>query len=284
MPGKISIEAVREQVRLALLEDVGSGDLTAALIPATATTEASVISREKAVICGCDWFEQVFSLLDESIRIQWQVQDGDQVEPDQTLCTLIGPARPLLTGERTALNFLQTLSGTATQARRYADAVAGTGVKVLDTRKTIPGLRQAQKYAVGCGGCFNHRIGLFDGILIKENHIAAAGSISEAVAHARQTAPKGVAVEVEVENLQELGEALSAGADIMLLDNMSPATLSEAVRITARQAKLEASGGITIENIREIASTGVDYISTGELTKNLHAIDLSMRFSASHTG
>ena len=280
MPGDISIEAVHEQVRLALQEDVGSGDLTAALIPATAMTEARVISREKAVICGCDWFEQVFSLLDESIRIDWQVRDGEQVEPDQILCTLIGPARPLLTGERTALNFLQTLSGTATQARRYAEAVAGTGVKVLDTRKTIPGLRLAQKYAVSCGGCSNHRSGLFDGILIKENHIAAAGSISEAVAHARRTAPEGVAVEVEVENLQELNEALSAGADIMLLDNMAPVTLSEAVRITAGQAKLEASGGITIENIREIASTGVDYISTGELTKNLHAIDLSMRFGA----
>lgn len=284
MPDDISIKAIREQVRLALQEDVGNGDLTAALIPASAMTEASVISREKAVICGCDWFEQVFSQLDESIRIDWQVSDGDQVEPDQTLCILNGPARPLLTGERTALNFLQTLSGTATQARRYAEAVAGTGVKVLDTRKTIPGLRLAQKYAVSCGGGSNHRIGLFDGILIKENHIAASGSISEAVAHARDSAPEGVPVEVEVENLQELREALAAGADILLLDNMPPATLSEAVRINAGQAKLEASGGITIENIREIAATGVDYISTGELTKHLHATDLSMRFGPSQAG
>ncbi|MFO7594239.1 MAG: carboxylating nicotinate-nucleotide diphosphorylase [Pseudomonadota bacterium] len=283
MPGEIPIETIREQVRTALQEDIGSGDLTAALIPASATTEATVICRDKAVICGRDWFEQVFSQLDESIHIHWQVSDGDQVEPDQTLCTLTGPARPLLSGERTALNFLQTLSGTATRARRYAEAVAGTGVKVLDTRKTIPGLRLAQKYAVSCGGCTNHRVGLFDGILIKENHIAAAGSISEAVTHARDSAPEGIPVEVEVENLQELREALAAGADILLLDNMPPATLREAVRITADQAKLEASGGITIENIKEIAQTGVDYISTGELTKHLQAIDLSMRFGRSAT-
>lgn len=284
MPGGISIDAVREQVRLALQEDIGSGDLTASLIPEAATTEAYVLCREEAIICGCDWFEQVFTLLDERIRLSWQVKDGDRVEPEQTLCTLTGPARPLLTGERTALNFLQTLSGTATQAGRYAEAVAGTGVKVLDTRKTIPGLRLAQKYAVSCGGCSNHRIGLFDGILIKENHIAAAGSISEAVARARDNAPEEIPVEVEVEDLQQLQEALAAGADTLLLDNMPPTTLREAVKLTAGQAKLEASGGITTGNIRDFAQTGVDYISTGELTKHLQAIDLSMRFSASPRG
>lgn len=280
MPGEIAIEAIREQVRRALLEDVGSGDLTAALIPETATTDATVICRENAVICGCDWFEQVFTLLDETIRIEWQVRDGDLVSPNQTLCRLEGPARPLLTGERTALNFLQTLSGTATQAHRYADAVAGTGVEVLDTRKTIPGLRRAQKYAVSCGGCRNHRIGLFDGVLIKENHIAAVGSVTGAVEQARHHAREDIPVEVEVEDLHQVREALAAGADILLLDNMSADMLREAVTITAGQARLEASGGITIDNIREIAETGVDYISIGELTKHLKATDLSMRFTA----
>lgn len=279
----ISLQAIREQARRALVEDVGEGDITAALIPDNARSEASVICREAAVICGSAWFEQVFALLDESIRIDWQISDGDRVEPNQQLCVLNGPSRALLTGERSALNFLQTLSGTATIAARYAEAVAGTGVKVLDTRKTIPGLRQAQKYAVKCGGCSNHRIGLFDGVLIKENHIAAAGSIAEAVSQARHHAPQGIPVEVEVEDLHELREALAAGADILLLDNMPPETLREAVTITAGQARLEASGGITIENIRTIAETGVDFISTGELTKHLRAIDLSMRFTAALT-
>jgi len=274
----LSEQAIREQVRRALIEDVGDGDLTANLIPEQARSEASVICREQAVICGRAWFEQVFALLDESIRIDWQVADGDRVEPNQLLCVLTGPSRPLLTGERSALNFLQTLSGTATLASRYAEAVAGTGVRVLDTRKTIPGLRKAQKYAVSCGGCHNHRIGLYDGVLIKENHIAAAGSIAEAVAQARHHAPAGIPVEVEVEDLGEVREALAAGADILLLDNMNPATLREAVEITHGQAKLEASGGITLDNIREIAETGVDYISIGELTKHLRAVDLSMRF------
>jgi nicotinate-nucleotide pyrophosphorylase (carboxylating) len=277
---ELSNHAIREQVRRALQEDVGDGDLTAALIPPSAQAEATVICREKAVICGKPWFEQSFALLDEAISVDWRVEDGDLVEPNQALCNLRGPAAPLLTGERTALNFLQTLSGTATLARRYAEAVAGTGVEVLDTRKTLPGLRQAQKYAVRCGGCRNHRIGLFDGVLIKENHIAASGSIAEAVAQARHHAPDGIPIEVEVEDLHEVREALAAGADILLLDNMPPATLREAVALTAGQARLEASGGITIGNIREIAETGVDYISVGELTKHLRAIDLSMRFSA----
>lgn len=275
---KITLQAIREQVRLALGEDVGNGDLTANLIPKDACSVATVISRETGVICGCSWFEQVFLLLDESIHIDWRVTDGEQVEPNQILCVLSGPARALLTGERTALNFLQTLSGTATLTRQYVDAVADTGVKVLDTRKTIPGLRQAQKYAVNCGGGTNHRMGLYDGVLIKENHIAAAGSIAEAISRARLHSPKHIQVEVEVENLDEVREALAAGADILLLDNMTPPTLYEAVAITRGQAKLEASGGITLETIRDIAQTGVDYISVGELTKHLRALDLSMRF------
>lgn len=275
---KLSPEAIREQVQLALIEDVGGGDLTASLIPEDARSEATVISREEAVICGCEWFEQVFALLDESILIDWRVTDGDKVKPDQILCVLSGRSRSLLTGERTALNFLQTLSGTATVTRRYVEAVAGTGVKVLDTRKTIPGLRKAQKYAVSCGGGSNHRMGLYDGVLIKENHIAAAGTITEAIAQARHHAPGHIPVEVEVENLDEVREALAAGADILLLDNMEPAILREAVTITQGKAKLEASGGVTLETIREIAATGVDYISVGELTKHLRALDLSMRF------
>lgn len=272
-------EAIRTQVMFALDEDIGDGDLTAELIPEEARSEARVISRQQAVICGQEWFDEVFAQLDEDIRIKWQVKDADRVEPDQLLCTLSGSSRALLTGERTALNFLQTLSGTATLASRYAEAIAGTGVKVLDTRKTIPGLRLAQKYAVTCGGCHNHRIGLYDGVLIKENHIAAAGSIAAAVEKARQTAPSDIPVEVEVENLDELEQALAAGADILLLDNMSPALLRQAVDINKGRAKLEASGGITLQTIHNVAETGVDYISVGEITKELHAVDLSMRFS-----
>lgn len=275
---EISEQAIREQVRRALIEDVGDGDLTANLIPEDARSEATVICREAATVCGRDWFNQVFAQLDESIQIDWRVADGDRVEPNQLLCVLTGPSRALLTGERSALNFLQTLSGTATLASRYAEAVAGTGVKVLDTRKTIPGLRKAQKYAVSCGGCHNHRIGLYDGVLIKENHIAAAGSIAKAVEQARHHAPAGIPVEVEVEDLNQVREALAAGADILLLDNMQPDTLREAVELNHGLARLEASGGITLENIRVIAETGVDFISIGELTKHLHAIDLSMRF------
>lgn len=277
----IRTEEIRVQVAQALAEDIGAGDITAALIPLEAISEATVICREQAVICGVEWFDQVFAQLDPTIRINWQVRDGDTVEPNQLLCTLSGPSRPLLSGERTALNFLQTLSGTATLARRYAEAVAGTGVKVLDTRKTIPGLRRAQKYAVTCGGGHNHRIGLYDGVLIKENHIAAAGSIATAVAQARLSAPQGVRVEVEVENLDEVQQALDADADILLLDNMPPALLRQAVALNQGKAKLEASGGITLQNIGNVAETGVDYISVGEITKQLHAIDLSMRFSHS---
>ncbi len=264
-------------VALALAEDVGAGDLTAALIPEAAQAEATVISRERAVLCGAAWFDAVFHQLDPRIRIEWQAADGDRVEPDERLCTLRGPARTILTGERTALNFLQALSGTATLARRYADAVAGTGATILDTRKTLPGLRLAQKYAVRCGGCQNHRIGLFDAVLIKENHIMAAGSITNAIATARRLHP-GVMVEVEVENLTELEEALAARPDIVMLDNFDLVTMAEAVRMTAKRVKLEASGNVTTTTVRAIAETGVDYISIGGLTKDVRAVDLSMRF------
>ena len=264
-------------VALALAEDVGAGDLTAALIPEDARAEATVISRETAVLCGAPWFDAVFRQLDPRVAIDWRAADGDRIEPNQVLCTLRGPARPLLTGERTALNFLQMLSGTATLARRFADTVAGTGATILDTRKTLPGLRLAQKYAVRCGGCQNHRIGLFDAVLIKENHIMAAGSITNAIAAARRLHP-GVTVEVEVENLAELEEALAARPDIVMLDNFDLATMAEAVRIAGGRVKLEASGNVSFDTVRQIAETGVDYISIGGLTKDVRAVDLSMRF------
>ena len=274
-------DVIRDDVRRALAEDIGSGDITAALIPEDETSTATVISRDAAVICGTDWVNEVFHQLETDIHpginIEWQVKDGDTVVPDQRLCRINGPSRALLTGERTALNFLQTLSATSTLAKRYADAVAHTKAKVLDTRKTIPGLRRALKYAVTCGGCHNHRIGLYDGILIKENHIAAAGSITAAVEQAKSM-NAGVPIEVEVETLYELREALDAGANILLLDNFSMENLTSAVEMNKGQAKLEASGGVTLDTIAYIAETGVDYISTGELTKHIHAVDLSMRF------
>lgn len=264
-------------VALALAEDVGAGDLTAALIPEDARAEATVISRETAVLCGVAWFDAVFRQLDPRATVDWRAADGDRIEPNQVLCTLRGPARALLTGERTALNFLQMLCGTATLARRFADTVAGTGATILDTRKTLPGLRLAQKYAVRCGGCRNHRIGLFDAVLIKENHIMAAGSITHAIAAARRLHP-GVIVEVEVENLAELEEALAARPDIVMLDNFDLATMTEAVRIAGGRVKLEASGNVNFDTVRQIAETGVDYISIGGLTKDVRAVDLSMRF------
>lgn len=264
-------------VRAALSEDIGKGDITAALIPREQTANAVVICRENAVVCGQAWFNAVFAELDSRITVHWLVRDGDTIEDKQTLCTLSGPARPLLSGERTALNFLQTLSGTATIARRYAETVADLPVKILDTRKTIPGLRQAQKYAIRVGGCNNHRTGLYDGILIKENHIAAAGSISKAVRNAR-TANPDVMIEVEVENDEQMHQALGAGADRLLLDNYGLAAMATAVQVVAGRAELEASGGVTLENLRETALTGVDFISIGSLTKNIHAIDLSMMF------
>ena len=279
MHSTVPESVIREEVRLALLEDMGEGDLTAALIPPGALTEATVISRESAVICGRAWFDEIFRQLDEHITIEWRIEEGGQVEANQLLCVIHGPARPILSGERTALNFLQTLSATATATHQYVKQVAGSGVEILDTRKTIPGLRLAQKYAVTCGGGKNHRKGLYDGILIKENHIAATGSIAEAVIQARHHAPQDLKVEIEVENLDEVKEALAAGADILLLDNMDTEQLKEAVRLANGHAKLEASGGITLSNIAEIAKTGIDYISVGALTKDIHAVDLSMRFT-----
>jgi len=269
---------ITETVRRALAEDVGAGDLTAALIPADARAEAQVITREDAVLCGTAWFDEVFRQVDERIRVVWLVKDGDAIRAGQTLCNASGPARGLLTGERVALNFLQLLSGTATRTRQYVDAVRGTKTIVLDTRKTVPGLRRAQKYAVACGGAQNHRLGLYDAILIKENHVAAAGSITAALEAARHSAPKGVSVEIEVENIGQLREALAAGADRLLLDNFSVEELKAAVAETRGRAKLEASGGIDLSNIRAFAETGVDFISIGDITKNVRALDLSMRF------
>ncbi len=265
-----------EEIGLIVDEDVGSGDITAAIIPASASAQATVISRESMVLCGQAWFAAVFAYLAENTNIRWAVGDGDQVAANTVLCTLQGTARTLLTGERTALNLLQTLSGTATVSRRFADAVQGTGAKVLDTRKTLPGLRKAQKYAVRCGGCYNHRFGLYDGILIKENHILAAGSITRAVATVRLL-HQSMPVEIEVENCAELEEALTAGADRVLLDNFDIDALNEAVSITAGRTELEASGNITLNNIRTVAETGIDFISVGALTKDLKAVDLSMR-------
>ena len=267
-----------EGVRNALTEDIGSGDITAALVPKNATTTATVICRETAVLCGMAWFNAVFAELDTGIMVDWQARDGDPVGPDQCICHVSGPAAPILTGERTALNFLQTLSGTATLARRYADAVNGLPVKILDTRKTLPGLRQAQKYAVRTGGCHNHRMGLYDGVLIKENHIAAAGSIKQAIRAARTASP-GMPVEVEVEDLDQVTATLAAGADRLLLDNFTASELATAVNAVAGRAQLEASGAIDLENIRDMALTGVQLISIGALTKHVHAIDYSMLFN-----
>jgi nicotinate-nucleotide pyrophosphorylase (carboxylating) len=271
---------LEQQVERALEEDIGSGDLTAGLIPADTPGHAAVVTREAAVVCGIPYVEAVFRRLDPRVRIEWNTREGAQVRPGEALCRIHGPARPLLTGERTALNFLQLLSGTATAAQAYAERIAGTACRLLDTRKTIPGLRTAQKYAVRVGGGHNHRIGLFDGILIKENHIMAAGSIARAVEAARATGT-GVPVEVEVETLEELRAAIAAGADIAMLDDFALADMAAGVvlnRQAARPLKLEASGGVSLETIRAIAETGVDYVSVGGITKHLRAIDLSMRF------
>lgn len=270
-------EDLLQSVRHALNEDVGSGDITTALIPEGQTAVAEVICREDAILCGMAWFNAVFSELDTAVKIDWLATDGEQITQNQVLCKLRGPAAAILTGERTALNFLQTLSGTATLARQYADAVDDLPVRILDTRKTLPGLRRAQKYAVRTGGCHNHRHGLFDGILIKENHIRAAGSIHQAVTTARASNSQ-LPVEVEVETLDEVQAAIDAGADSLLLDNFSVDALRAAVDRAAGQTRLEASGNVSLETLHEIAATGVDFISIGALTKNVHAIDLSMIF------
>jgi len=275
-------QSIGSTVATALAEDIGDGDLTASLIDADAVVGATVIARESLRLAGQPWVDEVFSQLDENIVIDWYISDGEEAEADDVICKLVGPARALLTGERTALNFLQTLSSTATTTARYVKAVEGTGAIILDTRKTLPGLRLAQKYAVTCGGGQNHRTGLFDAILIKENHIRSAGGIGPALERAGDL-DAGVLVEVEVENLDELLEALDAGATRVLLDNFSVDDLKQAVETNQGYgyvaAELEASGNITLESIRAIAETGVDYISTGALTKNVDAIDFSMLFS-----
>ncbi|WP_372625501.1 carboxylating nicotinate-nucleotide diphosphorylase [Arsukibacterium sp.] len=288
----LALEITRS-VQAALAEDLGflpldEGDITASLIPASQQATATIISREPCVVCGTAWVDEVFAQLNRvaaaqgektgQVSISWQVADGDKVAADSLLCRLTGPARLLLTGERSALNFLQLLSGTATVTAHYASLLVSSNTRLLDTRKTLPGLRFAQKYAVQCGGGINHRLGLFDAFLIKENHIAAAGSIAAAVAQARQNFP-GKPVEVETENLDELQQALAANADIIMLDNFSMADIKQAVLINHGQAKLEVSGNITAERLAELASSGVDFISSGALTKHVQAIDLSMRLS-----
>ncbi len=269
-------DAIVDTVRAALAEDIGSGDITAALIPASNSATASVITREPGVLCGKAWVDEVFAQVDSAVKVNWQHWDGDQVKANDILFTLEGPARALLTGERAALNFLQLLSGTASLCARYAALVEGTGVKLLDTRKTIPGLRLAQKYAVACGDCYNHRIGLYDAFLIKENHILACGGIAEAVHAAHELAPDKP-VEVEVESLEELEQAMAAGTDRVMLDNFSLEQMKTAVALGKGQVELEASGNVTDQTLLPIAETGVDYISIGALTKDCKALDLSMR-------
>jgi nicotinate-nucleotide pyrophosphorylase (carboxylating) len=279
----VSLDAeIEHNVAAALAEDIDTGDLTAQLVPAGGTARATIISRENAILCGTAWFDRCFKQIDPDIKLAWKAADGDRISTDQLLCEIEGPARALLTGERSALNFLQLLSGVATKARQYADAVSGTQAQVVDTRKTIPGLRLAQKYAVKCGGGGNHRLGLYDGILIKENHILAAGGISAALAAATQIANAAGGrcqfVQVEVETLGELREALAAGAKMILLDNMTLTAMREAVAIAAGGAILEASGNVNLDTVRGIAETGVNRISIGGLTKDVRALDLSMRF------
>lgn len=270
-------DTVARNVAAALAEDLGDGDRTAELIPAERRLRTRVVCREAAVLCGQSWFEETFGQLDRGVRVDWKTGDAEMLSEDQEVCRIDGPARAILSGERTALNFLQTLSGTATRTAQYVRAVEGTAATILDTRKTLPGLRAAQKYAVRCGGGANHRMGLFDAILIKENHIAAAGSISEAVAQARAQIP-ALPLEVEVENLEQLDEAFQAGARRVLLDNFSLPELRKAVSTYSGRIELEASGGISIETVHDVARTGVDFISSGDLTKSVHAIDFSMRF------
>lgn len=272
-------EDIIKTVSLALAEDIGSGDITAQLIPADEQAEARVITREDCIFCGRAWVEEVFKQIDPRVVIEWHIDDGQQASANSLLFTLKGNARSLLTGERAALNFVQTLSGTASISNHYAQQVAHTRVKLLDTRKTIPGLRTAQKYAVASGGCHNHRIGLYDAFLIKENHIAASGGIANAITRAHQIAP-GKPVEVEVETFEELEQALSAKADIIMLDNFSTEDMKRAVAITAKRAKLEASGNINETTLIPTAETGVDFISIGGLTKHCRAVDLSMRMTS----
>ncbi|SEM78153.1 carboxylating nicotinate-nucleotide diphosphorylase [Nitrosomonas marina] len=279
------IEEIANNVTRALAEDIGTGDLTALLVSEHQQSAAVVVGREPAVLCGTQWFDSCFSRLTSDVRIRWFAKDGDAIAAQQKLCEIAGNSRALLSAERAALNFLQMLSAVATQTRRYVDAIAGTDTTIVDTRKTLPGLRLAQKYAVTCGGGVNHRTGLYDGILIKENHIAAAGGISHALEQARSIAVDGVFVQIEVESLGQLRAALNAGASMVLLDNFTVAQLEEAVDVSRNYSRssgltvlLEASGNIGLHNVRRIAETGVDRISIGGLTKNIQAVDLSMRF------
>lgn len=269
---------IRADVTRALAEDVGTGDVTARLVPGNQVASARVITREAAVLAGSAWFEECFRQLDPHVQVRWTCVDGDRLQPNQLICEVNGNARALLTAERCSLNFLQTLSAVATRTRAFVEAVAGTRAAILDTRKTLPGLRYALKYAIRCGGGTNHRIGLYDGVLIKENHIAAAGGIASALAQASRLAP-GIPVQVEVENTGQLEEAIAAGAKLILLDNFDLEGLEAAVKFTAGRAALEASGGVSLESVRAIALTGVDRISVGSLTKDIRAVDLSMRFA-----
>ena len=269
------LHMIQQQVRLALEEDIGSGDITAELIPANKHVSGFIVCRESAILCGQTWFEEVFRQLDQQIEIHWSFSDRDRLNAGDRICSIRGHARPILSGERTALNFLQTLSGVATTTADYVKQLADSNCKLLDTRKTIPGLRLAEKYAVRCGGGVNHRMGLFDAYLIKENHIAAAGGIAAAIQTARENQPRAW-IEVEVETLHELQQAIDAGAERILLDNMDTETLQKAVVLTQRQAELEASGGIDLSSLQGIAATGVDFISTGAITKHLQATDFSM--------
>ena len=273
-------EVIERNVEAALAEDMGSGDITAQLIPRQDQAYGSVISRDLCVLCGSAWFDACFKKLDAKAEIRWLAHDGESVSPNQMLCEIRANARAMLSAERPALNFLQTLCAVATATRRYVEAVAGTGVAIMDTRKTLPGLRLAQKYAVQTGGGVNQRVGLYDGILIKENHIAAAGGVSQTLQQAAAIAPPGMSIQIEVESLRELRQALDAGAKCILLDNFTLKRLREAVAITAGRAVLEASGGITLKNVRAIAETGVERISIGSLTKDVKAVDLSMRFTS----
>ena len=269
---------IRRNVTTSLDEDIYSGDLSAQLLPASFLSTAQVHTRQQGVLCGTQWFDECFHILDPNCAIRWQAKDGDLISAGQMLCEIQGQARALLTAERSALNFLQTLSGTATRTKLYVDAVAGINVKIMDTRKTLPGLRQAQKYAVRMGGGHNQRVGLFDGILLKENHIAAAGGIQPVLEQAFRLVKPGISVQIEVENMTQLDEALNAGAKLILLDNFDLDNLRAAVQHTGKRAELEASGGITMESLREVALTGVARISIGALTKDVQTIDLSMRF------
>ena len=273
MPQKELPADISSTVRRALSEDVGTGDITAELLPDKLNVTAYVISREQAIVCGTAWFDEVYHQLDKQVLVTWDVKDGEQIKPDQQVCTIVGPVKSILTGERTALNFLQLLSGTATITHKYTSQLIGTRTELLDTRKTLPGLRTAQKYAVVCGGGKNNRMGLYDAVLIKENHIYAAGSIVNAIKNIKQLHRN---IEVEVESLDELQQAINGGADRILLDNFDSETMRKAVKINKGKATLEASGGINIEKVKEIAETGVDYISVGALTKDVRAIDFSL--------